>query len=56
LFNLERLLAAKGLVSAVELEAHGLDDSETVPDENDPLAGMPDFLGAAEDEQGSRRR
>lgn len=56
LFNLERLLAAKGLVSAVELEAHGLDDSETVPDANDPLAGMPDFLGAAEDEHGSRRR
>lgn len=55
--NLERLLAAKGLVSAVELEAHGMEESDTVPDANDPLAGMPDFLGAAEDEhpQGRRR-
>ncbi|MCA3246407.1 MAG: hypothetical protein ING29_08025, partial [Azospirillum sp.] len=53
--NLERLLAAKGVLSPVELEAHGLDDSETVPAADDPLAGMPDFLGAAEDE-GTRRR
>lgn len=54
--NLEKLLAAKGLVSAVELEAHGMDESDTVPDEGDPLAGMPDFLGAAEDEPQGRRR
>lgn len=54
--NLEKLLAAKGLVSAVELEAHGLDDSETVPEDGDPLAGMPDFLGAADDEHQGRRR
>jgi hypothetical protein len=54
--NLERLLAAKGLVSPVELEAHGLDDAETVPEEGDPLSGMPDFLGAADDEHQGRRR
>jgi hypothetical protein len=54
--NLEKLLAAKGLVSAVELEAHGLDDSETVPEDGDPLAGMPDFLGAADEENQGRRR
>ena len=50
LSNLERLLAAKGLLSAVELEAHGMDESDTVPEAGDPLAGMPDFLGAADDE------
>ncbi|MCM0021304.1 MAG: nuclear transport factor 2 family protein [Tagaea sp.] len=54
--NLERLLAAKGLLSAVELEAHGMDEADTVPDEGDPLSGMPDFLGAADDEPQGRRR
>lgn len=54
--NLERLLAAKGLLSGVELEAHGMEDSDTVPEAGDPLAGMPDFLGAADDEPQGRRR
>lgn len=54
--NLEKLLAAKGLLSAVELEAHGMEESDTVPEAGDPLAGMPDFLGAADDEPQGRRR
>jgi hypothetical protein len=47
--KLERLLAAKGLLSQVEIEAHGIDDDERIPDE-DPLGQMGDFLGADEDD------
>jgi hypothetical protein len=47
--KLEKLLAAKGVLSQVEIEAHGIDDDEVVPDE-DPLGRMGDFLGAGDDE------
>lgn len=47
--NLERLLAAKGILSQVEIEAHGIDDAETIP-EHDALGQVGDFLGVAEDE------
>jgi hypothetical protein len=47
--NLERLLAAKGILSQVEIEAHGIDDAETIP-EHDPLGQVGDFLGPGEDE------
>jgi len=47
--NLEKLLAAKGILSQVEIEAHGIDDTETIP-EHDPLGQVGDFLGVADDE------
>ncbi|MBI1243828.1 MAG: hypothetical protein GC202_02390 [Alphaproteobacteria bacterium] len=47
--NLERLLAAKGILSQVEIEAHGIDDAETIP-EDDPLGQVGDFLGVSDDD------
>ncbi len=47
--NLERLLAAKGILSQVEIEAHGIDDDERIHDV-DPLGQMGDFLGAVEED------
>lgn len=47
--KLERLLASKGVLSQVEIEAHGIDDDEVVPDE-DPLGRMGDFLGDGDDD------
>jgi hypothetical protein len=43
LTKLEGLLSAKGLLSQVEIEAHGIDDAETVAD--DLLGHMSGFMG-----------